>query len=74
MNNHTKVIKLLMSGSTKLKVSISSQIENLRGQMVSLGTRYGFLHPEVQQCSVQLDKLLLEYYLSNQVIQQVKQA
>ncbi|TXK77587.1 aspartyl-phosphate phosphatase Spo0E family protein [Paenibacillus sp. N3.4] len=30
--------------------------------MVTLGTRYGFLHPEVQQCSRELDQLLLQYY------------
>ena len=55
-----------MSSTATLDVSMSSQIEYLRGQMVSLGTRYGLLHPEVQQCSEQLDELLLEYYFSNQ--------
>ena len=38
------------------------KIEQLRGQMVSLGTSYGFLHPEVQKCSRDLDQLLLQYY------------
>lgn len=55
-----------MSGTATLEANMSSQIERLRGQMVSLGTRYGLLHPEVQQCSEQLDELLLEYYISNQ--------
>lgn len=57
---------MVMSGTATLDASMSSQIERLRGQMVSLGTRYGLLHPEVQQCSEQLDELLLEYYFSNQ--------
>ncbi|MBD0383432.1 aspartyl-phosphate phosphatase Spo0E family protein [Paenibacillus sp. WST5] len=30
--------------------------------MVILSNEYGFLHPEVQQCSQQLDELLLQYY------------
>ncbi|WP_350340522.1 aspartyl-phosphate phosphatase Spo0E family protein [Paenibacillus hexagrammi] len=38
------------------------EIEQLRGQMVSLGSMYGFLHPDVQRCSRQLDQLLLQYY------------
>ncbi|WP_268796194.1 aspartyl-phosphate phosphatase Spo0E family protein [Paenibacillus sp. Soil750] len=38
------------------------KIEQLRGQMVSLGTSHGFLHPDVQKCSRDLDQLLLQYY------------
>ncbi|NOU99744.1 Spo0E family sporulation regulatory protein-aspartic acid phosphatase [Paenibacillus sp. LMG 31457] len=30
--------------------------------MVTLGTEYGFLHPDVQQASRKLDQLLLQYY------------
>ncbi|WP_246302802.1 aspartyl-phosphate phosphatase Spo0E family protein [Paenibacillus plantarum] len=38
------------------------KIEQLRGKMVSLGTSHGFLHPDVQKCSRDLDQLLLQYY------------
>ncbi|MBP1962534.1 aspartyl-phosphate phosphatase Spo0E family protein [Paenibacillus aceris] len=37
-------------------------IEQLRDQMVTLGTEFGFMHPDVQQCSRELDQLLLQYY------------
>lgn len=47
---------------TELQERLDIAIEQLRGQMVTLGTEYGFLHPEVQQCSRELDKLLLQYY------------
>ncbi|PUA39553.1 hypothetical protein C8Z91_09000 [Paenibacillus elgii] len=41
---------------------ISEEIEDMREQMVSLGNQLGFMHPEVQHCSRQLDQLLLRYY------------
>ena len=47
---------------TELQERLDIAIEQLRGQMVALGTEYGFLHPEVQQCSRELDQLLLQYY------------
>lgn len=47
---------------TEPQERLNIEIEQLRGQMVSLGTTYGFLHPEVQQCSRELDQLLLQYY------------
>ncbi|MDQ0901677.1 MULTISPECIES: aspartyl-phosphate phosphatase Spo0E family protein [unclassified Paenibacillus] len=47
---------------TEPQERLNIEIEQLRGQMVSLGTAYGFLHPEVQQCSRELDQLLLQYY------------
>ncbi|MFC3842240.1 Spo0E family sporulation regulatory protein-aspartic acid phosphatase [Paenibacillus sp. GCM10012304] len=47
---------------TELQERLDIAIEQLRGQMVALGTEHGFLHPEVQQCSRELDQLLLQYY------------
>ncbi|MDD9271310.1 Spo0E family sporulation regulatory protein-aspartic acid phosphatase [Paenibacillus sp. GCM10023248] len=47
---------------TELQERLDIAIETLREQMVTLGTEYGFLHPEVQQCSRELDQLLLQYY------------
>ncbi|MFB6364855.1 Spo0E family sporulation regulatory protein-aspartic acid phosphatase [Paenibacillus elgii] len=44
------------------QASISEEIEDMREQMVSLGNQFGFMHPEVQHCSRQLDQLLLRYY------------
>ncbi|TCZ75839.1 aspartyl-phosphate phosphatase Spo0E family protein [Paenibacillus albiflavus] len=66
MNKHTKVILLGTSSTAPLEAIVSSQIEYLRGRMVFLGTRYGLRHPAVQQCSEQLDELLLEFYNSKQ--------
>lgn len=45
---------------------LSNEIEQIRDRMVILGTRHGFLHPEVQLCSRQLDELLLEFYALNE--------
>jgi flagellar biosynthesis regulator FlbT len=39
----------------------TQEIEMYREQLVRLVGQYGFLHPEVVQCSERLDKLLLEY-------------
>ncbi|WP_312029605.1 aspartyl-phosphate phosphatase Spo0E family protein [Paenibacillus sedimenti] len=47
---------------TEPQERLNIEIEQLRGQMVILSNEYGFLHPEVQQCSQQLDELLLQYY------------
>ncbi|MFD0696422.1 aspartyl-phosphate phosphatase Spo0E family protein [Paenibacillus sp. GCM10027628] len=47
---------------TEPQERLNIEIEQLRDRMVILGNAYGFLHPEVQQCSQQLDKLLLQYY------------
>ncbi|BFT69828.1 MULTISPECIES: aspartyl-phosphate phosphatase Spo0E family protein [Paenibacillus] len=47
---------------TELQERLDIAIEQLRDQMVALGTEYGFLHPEVQQCSRELDQLILQYY------------
>ncbi|NHN30385.1 aspartyl-phosphate phosphatase Spo0E family protein [Paenibacillus agricola] len=40
----------------------SREIEIVRSHMVQLVDQYGFMHPEVQQCSSQLDILLLQFY------------
>jgi hypothetical protein len=48
--------------ATEPQGQLDIAIEELRGQMVILGTEYGFLHPDVQQCSRELDQLLLQYY------------
>lgn len=40
----------------------SIEIELVRSHMVQLVVQYGFMHPEVQRCSSQLDILLLQYY------------
>ncbi|MFN0224977.1 MULTISPECIES: aspartyl-phosphate phosphatase Spo0E family protein [Paenibacillus] len=53
---------LLIPGSLDLQASLSREIEKLREQLVTLGIRFGLMHPEVQQCSRQLDELLLQYY------------
>ncbi|MCZ8522380.1 aspartyl-phosphate phosphatase Spo0E family protein [Paenibacillus mucilaginosus] len=45
-----------------MQASLSREIEKLREQLVTLGIRFGLMHPEVQQCSRQLDELLLQYY------------
>ncbi|OCT16773.1 hypothetical protein A8709_07850 [Paenibacillus pectinilyticus] len=47
---------------TEPQERLHTKIEQLRGQMVSLGISYGFLHPDVQKCSRDLDQLLLQYY------------
>lgn len=44
------------------KEKLISEIEQLREQMIILGNRHGFLHPEVQSCSRQLDQLLVQFY------------
>jgi len=49
----------------EVRQNISVKIESMRGQMVMLGTRHGFLHPDVQNCSKKLDLLVLEYYAAN---------
>ncbi|WNR45640.1 aspartyl-phosphate phosphatase Spo0E family protein [Paenibacillus roseipurpureus] len=47
---------------TEPQERLHMKIEQLRGEMVSLGTSFGFLHPDVQKCSQDLDQLLLQYY------------
>ncbi|WP_254777039.1 aspartyl-phosphate phosphatase Spo0E family protein [Paenibacillus sp. yr247] len=47
---------------TEPQERLNIAIEQLRGQMVTLGNVYGFLHPDVQQCSRDLDQLILQYY------------
>jgi hypothetical protein len=42
--------------------AIEREIERVREQMVKLGAIYGFLHPDVQRCSKQLDSLLIQFY------------
>ncbi|WP_426451736.1 aspartyl-phosphate phosphatase Spo0E family protein [Paenibacillus sp. S-38] len=53
---------MLVPGSFDLQSSISLEIEKLRERLVTLGIRFGLMHPEVQECSRQLDELLLKYY------------
>lgn len=43
-------------------MGISIEIERIRAQMIKLVEEHGFMHPIVQQCSGQLDVLLLSYY------------
>jgi hypothetical protein len=57
------VIKLLQNLYTTSQTKLCNEIEQIRSRMVVLGTQYGFLHPDVQQCSRQLDELLLEFYV-----------
>lgn len=47
---------------SKMENKIVVEIERMREQMVELGIHHGFLHPKVQACSRELDKLLLQYY------------
>ncbi|MNI53561.1 Spo0E like sporulation regulatory protein [compost metagenome] len=47
------------------EMQLCTEIEQIRSEMVVLGTIHGFLHPEVQACSRQLDVLLLQYYSDN---------
>ncbi|WP_189011753.1 aspartyl-phosphate phosphatase Spo0E family protein [Paenibacillus marchantiophytorum] len=47
---------------TEPQERLNIEIEQLRSQMVILGSTHGFLHPDVQQCSQELDLLLLQYY------------
>jgi hypothetical protein len=54
-----------MVAPLEVSQNISVEIEQMRGQMVMLGTRHGFLHPDVQSCSKKLDLLLLEYYAAS---------
>ncbi|MBP1992014.1 aspartyl-phosphate phosphatase Spo0E family protein [Paenibacillus eucommiae] len=44
------------------KKRLSTEIEHLRNRMVHLGSHLGFLHPDVQLCSSQLDDLIVQYY------------
>lgn len=41
---------------------ISSEIEQVRQRMNTLGGSHGLLHPEVMKCSQQLDELLIQHY------------
>jgi hypothetical protein len=41
---------------------LMTEIERIRDQMILLGNRHGFLHAEVQNCSRQLDQLLIQFY------------
>jgi hypothetical protein len=56
---------LAVASSYDCHAKISREIELAREQMVRLGDRLGFLHPDVQLCSKQLDELLIEYYKMN---------
>lgn len=47
-------------------IRICKEIETVRGEMVALGTEFGFLHPDVQLCSRRLDQLLLRFYALDQ--------
>ncbi|MFC0211324.1 aspartyl-phosphate phosphatase Spo0E family protein [Paenibacillus chartarius] len=49
---------------------ICEEIEELRSEMVTLGIKFGFLHPDVQLCSKRLDQLLLQYYALVSISQQ----
>ncbi|GAB7056000.1 MULTISPECIES: aspartyl-phosphate phosphatase Spo0E family protein [Paenibacillus] len=53
---------MLVSSCPDKQSAITSEIEEVRGRMVSLGVQFGLLHPEVQRCSQQLDELLLRYH------------
>lgn len=44
------------------RAEMMEEIESVRAEMMKLGNRYGMLHPEVQRCSQELDKLLNLYY------------
>lgn len=57
---------MLGPGSSDSHLAISSEIEEVRGRLVSLGIQFGLMHPEVQQCSQQLDELLLRFYQTKQ--------
>ncbi|WP_346010369.1 aspartyl-phosphate phosphatase Spo0E family protein [Paenibacillus sp. SYP-B3998] len=50
---------------TEPQEQLNIEIEQLRGKMILLGNVHGFLHPAVQQCSRQLDQLLLQFYEIN---------
>nr|WP_245247274.1 MULTISPECIES: aspartyl-phosphate phosphatase Spo0E family protein [unclassified Paenibacillus] len=52
----------MVPGSPDSCSAISSEIEEVRGHLVSLGIQFGLMHPEVQRCSQQLDELLLRFY------------
>jgi hypothetical protein len=41
---------------------LMTEIERIRNQLILLGNRHGFLHAEVQNCSRQLDRLLVQFY------------
>jgi hypothetical protein len=41
---------------------ISIEIERVRTRMILLGDQYGLMHPEVHECSNELDQLLLRFY------------
>ncbi|MGG1517473.1 aspartyl-phosphate phosphatase Spo0E family protein [Paenibacillus oryzisoli] len=53
----------LMNSDLNSQDHLCHRIEQLRHQMVSLGTAHGLLHPDVQQCSRDLDLLLVQYHL-----------
>jgi hypothetical protein len=39
-----------------------TEIERIRDELILLGIRHGFLDAEVQNCSRQLDRLLVQFY------------
>lgn len=51
-----------MSVTDEMHSALSCEIEKVRERMVRLSDQFGFMHPEVQQCSKQLDELLLRFY------------
>ncbi|UUZ84033.1 aspartyl-phosphate phosphatase Spo0E family protein [Paenibacillus sp. P26] len=53
---------MLFSIHAELHSVISDEIERVRERMIRLGDQFGLMHPEVQQCSRQLDELLLKFY------------
>jgi hypothetical protein len=58
-----KVILLLALVQCEETNFICDEIETLRSEMVSLGIQHGFLHPDVQRVSKQLDQLLVRFYM-----------
>ena len=50
------------NGKVIYLMDLTREIERIRVKMVQLGNHFGFHHPDVQQCSRQLDYLLMQYY------------
>jgi hypothetical protein len=62
MNLCNMVVMILISLYPNELMKYSIEIELARSHMVKLVDQYGFMHPEVQRCSSQLDVLLLKFY------------
>jgi hypothetical protein len=54
--------KVIRTVFTSLEVKLMTEIEQVRNRMITLADLHGFLHPEVQDCSRQLDQLLFQFY------------